>query len=97
MDSRLRHKISCNIRLWLYKRGYMMRKIDEDIWVIRSKNDDRHLALLIRRADPKDFALTYAPDLNKHAQNRIRATVQYAISEYELPLRLYSSPYLRND
>jgi hypothetical protein len=58
----------------------MIRKIDEDIWVIRSKNDGCHLALLIRRADPKDFALTYAPDLNHFAQNRIRVTVQYAIA-----------------
>jgi hypothetical protein len=94
MDSRLRHKISCNIRLWLYKRGYLCRKIGSDEWVIRSKNDDRHLALLIRRADPKDFALTYAPDLNEFAQNRIRTTVQYAISEYETPVPLHSSPYL---
>ncbi len=95
MDSRLRHKISCNIRLWLYKRGYLCRKIGSDEWVIRSKNDGRHLALLIRRADPKDFALTYAPDLNKFAQNLIRATVQYAITEYELPVPLHSSPYIR--
>jgi hypothetical protein len=94
MDSRLRHKISCNIRFWLYKRGYLCHKLDEDMWVIRAKNDDRHLAVLIRRADPKDFALTYAPDLNKFAQNRIRATVQYAISEYETPVPLHSSPYL---
>jgi hypothetical protein len=95
MDNRLRHKISCNIRFWLYKRGYLLRKIDEDIWVIRAKNDDRHLALLIRRADPKDFALTYAPDLNHFAQNRIRTTVQYAIFEYETPCKLHSSAYIR--
>jgi hypothetical protein len=95
MDSRLRHKITLNIMLWLYKHGYLCRKIDEDVWVIRAKNDNRHLALLIRRADPKDFALTYAPDLNKFAQNRIRATVQYAISEYETPVTLHSSPYIR--
>ena len=81
MDSRLRHKISCNIRLWLYKRGYLVRKIGSDEWVIRAKNDGRYVALLIRRAEPKDFALTYAPDLNKFAQNRLRTTVQYAISE----------------
>jgi hypothetical protein len=79
----------------LYKRGYLCRKIDADIWVIRSKNDGRHLALLIRRADPKDFALTYAPGLNKFAQNRIRNTVQYVIAEYELPVTLHSSPYIR--
>ncbi len=95
MDSRLRHKISCNIRLWLYKCGYLCRKIDDDMWVIRTQNDDRHLALLIRRADPKDYALTYAPNLNQYAQNRLRTTVQYAIAEYETPVTLHSSPYIR--
>jgi hypothetical protein len=86
MDSRLRHKISVNIRYWLHKRGYLVHKIGSDEWVIRAKNDGRYVALLIRRADPKDFSLTYAPDLNKFAQKRLLNTVQHAISEYELPV-----------